>query len=141
MATDTPTTTLARRALLAAGALTAAPAAIAAPPAPPQGSGPSSDAELIRLCDGYVAALDAFNNDPLELDADDSPFWAQAKAFRAQLEEAPDATTLAGVLAEARVAQFMATQPDGLHWEEAFTGQWCGWVVESLLRVSGRIPA
>jgi hypothetical protein len=104
----------------------------------PGAAQPNLDAELIALCDRYIAALHAFNTDPEERDHDDSPLGAAVDALADALDEAPAPRTLAGVLAEARVARFLARQPDGsLEYEDPFTLGWCEVVIEDLLRVMG----
>jgi len=98
-----------------------------------------NDAELIRLCGDYVRTVAACNDLSGQLDLDDDdPLWAAADALEGWLEGLR-AHTLAGVIAEAKVAAFLAKQPDGSEdFSDCCTVEWMRRVVRDLLRLSGK---
>lgn len=106
-------------------------------------SPPHPDAELIRLCDAYLSAVAAYNASGGELEYEEDPLWLAIDHIREQLNEmAPE--TIDGVLAEARVAAWLAVQLDGSEdFSDSFTGDWPERVVRHLLRlnVAGMLPA
>jgi hypothetical protein len=102
----------------------------ALPPANP-------DAELIRICDGHAALIDAVNADPADMD-DSSPLWRAYTQSRHAISEAQP-QTLAGMMAKARAAKVEARTPNG---EEMIHGtdaeEWAMDLVNDLLRIGRR---
>ena len=119
-----------RRAVLRASLAALLPGASAAAAAP------HPDAELIRRCQAYVAAVDAFwANGP---DAPD--FDEVIAAHDAAAEFEPE--TLDGVRAMALVAKREALQADGSEdWSDSYTGKWPQWIAEAVLNLVPDIAA
>lgn len=147
--TDTlfaPPGATARRALLrgAAGLCAAGAALASCQPAHASGAvdaAPGPDAELIRLCAAYTAAVDAYNSYGGHVDPEDDVLWHAVEAIRDRVDELT-ARTLAGVVAKARVVRHLARQLDGsLDYGDSFTGDWPEQVVRDLLRLHGGAAA
>ncbi len=68
----------------------------------PTGPEPNPDVDLIRLCEDRIANRVAFNAD--SRDTDVNPFWHAYHRIDEQIRKI-EVTTLAGVIAKARVAQ------------------------------------
>jgi len=109
--------------------------ALLAAAAVPAAAAESPEAELVRLCDEYVATLQAYNSDADGPDGDDNPLWRRLSELRDQIHETP-ATTIEGVIGKARIAEIWATQPDGgLDFSKSFTGDWPEQVIMDLLAI------
>lgn len=133
---DTPS----RRALLKIAATAAAAVPMGA--AKPAGArDTAADAELIALCGEYAAAVDAYNADGGDLELEDDPLWEAIERSGQRLDGLV-ATTMAGVLAKARVAERLAHQPDGrVDYCSSYTGDWPEQVICDLLRLCGGAAA
>lgn len=116
-------------------------------PATEAGVPPGSDAELIRLCEAYRRAVNAFNavtTYPPGLSHEeqnrlDDVAYEPIVVLTERLAAIP-ARGMAGVLAEARMAVFCARQPDGeMMWENDDALGWAVRVVHSVLRVQGEV--
>ncbi len=125
-----------RRAPLTGAAAVAAGAGAIAPAT--AGAGP--DAELVRLCGEYVAAVDAYNTDGGLLELKDDPLWQRIEVLKRRIRGLPTCT-LAGVVAKARVAQALAQQPHGADYCSSFTANWPEQVIRDLLRLHGEAAA
>jgi hypothetical protein len=113
----------------------AAPASVPAIAASALALQAGADAELVRLCAAYTAALDVIDNSKSVLEPDDNPAWRAAQAMEDRLLEIP-ATTFEGLMAKARVAQHQARQPDGSeNYSDSYTGCWPEQIVRDLLRL------
>jgi hypothetical protein len=114
-------------------ALTAAAALALGTPALAAGENP--DAELIRLTEAYIAASQAFEKDGR--DGDVNPHWPAMEAALEGLYDVPAAQTLAGVLAEARLACFIERGPEGSLRFGSEGGDWALQAAEDLMRLLG----
>ena len=93
------------------------------------------DAELIRLCDAYIKALDAYGLAESDIDPDADPLWQAIEALEEHLNGLT-ARTLEGVVALAKVAQRWALQPDGSeNFDTAYTADWPERVVLNVLAI------
>ncbi|MBU8538265.1 hypothetical protein [Falsiroseomonas tokyonensis] len=105
MAINQPTTTI------TAGEMVPADAAIRAALA----STREADAELVRLCATYQAAVDAYNADSGKLEAVDDPLWHRVQELEAKIDGIQPAG-LAGVMAKARIAHVRAKAGESEPW-------------------------
>jgi hypothetical protein len=121
-----------RRALLAGAAALPAVAAAAHAAVP----SPHPDAELVDACDAYMRAVETYNRSGSVLEYEDDPlFWAVTAAMD-RIHQL-DATTMAGVVAMASVAEYLSRQPDGsVNYSDSFTGDFPAWVIEAVLRLN-----
>jgi hypothetical protein len=127
---------LSRRATIA---LPAGLAAFHASAATVPGQSESPDADLIRLCGEYIAAIDAYNESPDTTEPEDHPLWHAIEDLEAKLDGL-DAKTMEGLTAKARVVLHLARMPDGTHnFSSSCTGDWAGQVVRDLLRIVGGV--
>lgn len=93
------------------------------------------DVELVRLCAGLTAALDALNEDASDLDAEDNPLWWRIEEIEERIASL-EPTTIAGIVALARLAAYAAHQPDGSeNWHTSYTGDWPERVCRAVLRL------
>jgi hypothetical protein len=110
--------------------------ALILPPAPRVPDG-VADAELIRLCDTYIANHRAYESSTDERDSDDHPLWPEyIRSFHA-MEDHPPAQTMAGVLALARVAKVEAMMKGREVWEGTAAIEWAVDAINDLLRLHG----
>jgi hypothetical protein len=127
-------TALARRRLLAGAASLPAVAVAAHAAVPP----PHPDAELVRRCESYLLAVEAFEASPGDLELEDDPLWLAVDTARIRMGEIEPAT-MAGVVALAAVAEHLARQPDGgENFSASFTGDLPERVVRAVLNLSER---
>lgn len=119
----------------AAGGAATTSAGRGLPPMTPPGGPFDPDAVLIRHCEAFIQAWDVYNTEGGLLDCEVCPLWRAVDVERTAIL-ALRATTLAGVLAKCRVARSLATQPDGLDYDSAFTGTVPGEIIEDLLRLA-----
>jgi hypothetical protein len=128
------------RRTLAIGAAIALPAGFATfhSEAAAASSYPSNpDAELIRLCGEYVAAVDAYNQSIDEAEPEDDPLWQAVEDLEVKLAGL-NAQTVEGVAANARVVMRLSRKTDGTHdFSSSHTGDWSEQVVRDLLRLMG----
>lgn len=120
-----------RRALMGGIVLMAAPIA----PASAVVISASPDAALIRECNAYIAALGAYNSDLSRVEDEDNPLWHALSDIEGRLERM-EATTLAGLAAEARIAIEVGEQPSGRFCHSA-AGNWMERVARGVLRLVG----
>ncbi|MBU8541245.1 hypothetical protein [Falsiroseomonas tokyonensis] len=73
------------------------------------------DAELVRLCATYQAAVDAYNADSGKLEAVDDPLWHRVQELEAKIDGIQPAG-LAGVMAKARIAHVRAKAGESEPW-------------------------
>ncbi len=99
----------------------------------------SPDAELIRLCAEHIANVKAYNRSDDHTGCDDHPAWQACQRTEAAIAALP-ASTIAGVVAKARVAKAEAIEASadgGELWDGGSAVGWARDVVNDLLRVTG----
>jgi len=95
------------------------------------------DAELIRLCEEHVVNINAYNEDPSDLDAEDNPLWHAYERTRDAIGEAKP-QTFKGMLAKARAAKAEALNLDGSEKPEHTQAAYWAWdLVNDLVRLNG----
>ena len=109
-------TAASRRAVLMGAATLPATAALAAAPLA------HPDGDLVALCDAYIKAVRAYNAEGGSVEYEEDPLWHAMDEVMQRIH-ALEATTMAEVVAMARVATFLAQQPDGsVSFSTSFTG-------------------
>jgi hypothetical protein len=95
---------------------------------------PSPDADLIRICDGHAAVLEALEScNCLE----DCPRWLDYERSRDAIHAAVP-VTMAGVVAKARAAKIEARNVDGTENPDGCPAETWAWdLVNDLLRLEG----
>ncbi|MDQ1081421.1 hypothetical protein [Pseudoroseomonas cervicalis] len=94
------------------------------------------DAELVRLCDEFLAAKRKFDEEGGHTDVDDDPLYDAMNAARERVAGI-QATTMAGVVAKAKVAADWIRLPNGIVDFDHFGGYWAEQVIGDVLRIAG----
>lgn len=98
------------------------------PPMPGDAPPLQGDAELVRRCGAYIAAMARFEADPAAHADDDCPVWQEVCDTcdaAGDLADTRGASTLAGIRAMAEVARVQAQQADGSEdYGDSYTGEW-----------------
>lgn len=93
------------------------------------------DADLIRICDGHAALMDAVNLSDDEDDTYYGPVW-DAYRHSAQTISASEPRTVAGMLAIARAAKAEAHVPNQKECgDDGYAAAWSWIVLNGLLRI------
>ena len=103
-------------------------------------TGPTSDADLIRICDGHGALVEAFNASDDGLEFEGCPDWQAYERSRDAITDAVP-QTMAGLLAKVRAAK---TEVRIRHGKEDPDGtpasKWSWSIVNDLLRLASSNP-